>query len=224
MGSFYKLFELSTNNKSFTSKQKMNRQSSVHQEGYDYLFKIVLTGDSGVGKSNLLSRFARNEFTLGSKQTIGVEFATRSIEVGEKTIKSQIWDTAGQERFRANQKSFQNVGHWLTELKEHGDENIKVMLVGNKSDLRHLRVVASEDAKAFAEEKEIDFIETSALDQTNVETAFHNIITDIYYQLLNTSKNSDQNLDTVLPDEDNPRPTEKLTPDNQTNPKCMGWC
>ena len=59
----------------------MNRQSSVHQEGYDYLFKIVLTGDSGVGKSNLLSRFARNEFTLGSKQTIGVEFATRSIEV-----------------------------------------------------------------------------------------------------------------------------------------------
>ena len=166
-----------------------------------------------------------------------------SFKVGEKTIKSQIWDTAGQERFRAitaayyrgavgallvydiaNQKSFQNVGHWLTELKEHGDENIKVMLVGNKSDLRHLRVVASEDAKAFAEEKEIDFIETSALDQTNVETAFHNIITDIYYHLLNTSKNSDQNLDTVLPDEDNPRPTEKLTPDNQTNPKCMGWC
>ena len=75
------MLEFSSNNKGSTSKQKMNRQSSVHQEGYDYLFKIVLTGDSGVGKSNLLSRFARNEFTLGSKQTIGVEFATRSIEV-----------------------------------------------------------------------------------------------------------------------------------------------
>ena len=71
----------------------MNRQSSVHQEGYDYLFKIVLTGDSGVGKSNLLSRFARNEFTLGSKQTIGVEFATRSIEV----TNHKVYQTLHQE-------------------------------------------------------------------------------------------------------------------------------
>ena len=98
------------------------------------------------------------------------------------------------------------------------------MLVGNKSDLRHLRVVASEDAKAFAEDKEIDFIETSALDQTNVETAFHNIITDIYYHLINTSKNSEISLDTVDGYDDNPRPTEKLTPDPPNNSKCMGWC
>ena len=95
------------------------------------------------------------------------------------------------------------------------------MLVGNKSDLRHLRVVASEDAKAFAEEKEIDFIETSALDATNVETAFHNVITDIYYHLLNTtSRNSQQPLDEVLTNEDNQRPTEKLTPDNPNGSKC----
>jgi len=68
---------------------------------YDYLFKVVLIGDSGVGKSNLLSRFTRNEFNLESKSTIGVEFATRSIQVDGKTIKAQIWDTAGQERYRA---------------------------------------------------------------------------------------------------------------------------
>lgn len=68
---------------------------------YDYLFKVVLIGDSGVGKSNLLSRFTRNEFMLESKSTIGVEFATRSIQVDGKTIKAQIWDTAGQERYRA---------------------------------------------------------------------------------------------------------------------------
>jgi len=68
---------------------------------YDYLFKVVLIGDSGVGKSNLLSRFTRNEFCLESKSTIGVEFATRSIQVDGKTIKAQIWDTAGQERYRA---------------------------------------------------------------------------------------------------------------------------
>jgi len=68
---------------------------------YDYLFKVVLIGDSGVGKSNLLSRFTRNEFSLESKSTIGVEFATRSIQVDGKTVKAQIWDTAGQERYRA---------------------------------------------------------------------------------------------------------------------------
>ena len=67
-------------------------------DDYDYLFKVVLIGDSGVGKSNLLSRFTRNEFSLESKSTIGVEFATRSIRVDDKIVKAQIWDTAGQER------------------------------------------------------------------------------------------------------------------------------
>jgi len=71
---------------------------------YDYLFKVVLIGDSGVGKSNLLSRFTRNEFNLESKSTIGVEFATRSIQVDGKTIKAQIWDTAGQERYRRSRQ------------------------------------------------------------------------------------------------------------------------
>lgn len=74
---------------------------SVNDEEYDYLFKVVLIGDSGVGKSNLLSRFTRNEFNLESKSTIGVEFATRSIKTDDKVIKAQIWDTAGQERYRA---------------------------------------------------------------------------------------------------------------------------
>lgn len=68
-------------------------------DDYDYLFKVVLIGDSGVGKSNLLSRFTRNEFNLESKSTIGVEFATRSIHVDDKIVKAQIWDTAGQERY-----------------------------------------------------------------------------------------------------------------------------
>lgn len=71
-------------------------------EDYDYLFKVVLIGDSGVGKSNLLSRFTRNEFSLESKSTIGVEFATRSIRVEDKVVKAQIWDTAGQERYTPN--------------------------------------------------------------------------------------------------------------------------
>lgn len=130
---------------------------------------VVLIGDSGVGKSNLLSRFTRNEFNLDSKSTIGVEFATRSIQVDSKTIKAQIWDTAGQERYRAitsayyrgavgallvydisKHQTYDNVNRWLKELRDHADSNIVIMLVGNKSDLRHLRAVPTEEAKQFA--------------------------------------------------------------------------
>ena len=174
---------------------------------------MVLIGDSGVGKSNLLSRFTRNEFNLDSKSTIGVEFATRSIQVDAKTIKAQIWDTAGQERYRAitsayyrgavgallvydisKHQTYENVMRWLKELRDHADSNIVIMLVGNKSDLRHLRAVPTEEAKQFASrwivrkqgsvhkltvpgENNLSFIETSALDASNVELAFQNILT-----------------------------------------------
>ncbi|PVZ99692.1 hypothetical protein BB558_004273 [Smittium angustum] len=166
---------------------------------YDYLFKVVLIGDSGVGKSNLLSRFTRNEFNLESKSTIGVEFATRGIQVDDKTIKAQIWDTAGQERYRAitsayyrgavgallvydiaKHGTYDNVNRWLKELRDHADSNIVIMLVGNKSDLRHLRAVPTDDAKQFANDNGLFFIETSALDSNNVEQAFHQILTEIY--------------------------------------------
>ncbi|XP_042483395.1 ras-related protein RABA2a-like [Macadamia integrifolia] len=168
-------------------------------EDYDYLFKVVLIGDSGVGKSNLLSRFTRNEFCLESKSTIGVEFATRTVQVEGKTIKAQIWDTAGQERYRAitsayyrgalgallvydvtKPTTFENVSRWLKELRDHADSNIVIMLIGNKTDLEHLRAVATEDAQSFAEKEGLSFIETSALEATNVEKAFHNILAEIY--------------------------------------------
>ncbi|MED6233216.1 Ras- protein Rab-11A [Ataeniobius toweri] len=168
----------------------------TRDDEYDYLFKVVLIGDSGVGKSNLLSRFTRNEFNLESKSTIGVEFATRSIQVDGKTVKAQIWDTAGQERYRAitsayyrgavgallvydiaKHLTYENVERWLKELRDHADSNIVIMLVGNKSDLRHLRAVPTDEARAFAEKNGLSFLETSALDSTNVETAFQTILT-----------------------------------------------
>jgi small GTP-binding protein len=172
---------------------------ATKDEEYDYLFKVVLIGDSGVGKSNLLSRFTRNEFNLESKSTIGVEFATKSIQVDTKTVKAQIWDTAGQERYRAitsayyrgavgallvydisKQLTFQNVERWLKELRDHAEQNIVIMLVGNKSDLRHKRAVTTEHAMAFAESNNLAFIETSALDATGVDEAFRQILTEIY--------------------------------------------
>merc|ERR1711904_738706 len=166
---------------------------------YDYLFKVVLIGDSGVGKSNLLSRFTRNEFHLDSKSTIGVEFATQTIPIDKKNIKAQIWDTAGQERYRAitsayyrgavgallvyditKRQSFDDVERWLSELRDHAEENIAVLLVGNKSDLKHLRAVSTSEAAEFAEKQGLAAIETSALDATNVDIAFHRILSDIY--------------------------------------------
>ncbi|KAL1560350.1 Ras-related protein ric2 [Salvia divinorum] len=169
------------------------------EDDYDYLFKVVLIGDSGVGKSNLLSRFTRNEFSLESKSTIGVEFATRSLTVDAKVIKAQIWDTAGQERYRAitsayyrgavgallvydvtRHSTFESVERWLRELRDHTDPNIVVMLIGNKCDLRHLVAVSTDDGTSFAEKESLYFMETSALDATNVENAFTEVLTQIH--------------------------------------------
>uniref|UniRef100_A0A1B0A2W2 Ras-related protein Rab-25 n=1 Tax=Glossina pallidipes TaxID=7398 RepID=A0A1B0A2W2_GLOPL len=166
---------------------------------YDYIFKVILVGDASVGKSNLVSRFTRNEFNLETKSTIGVEFATRSVKVDGRTIKVQIWDTAGQECYRAitsayyrgavgallvydiaKHMTYENVDRWLQELRYHVDHHIVIMLVGNKSDLTDLRSVTIEEAKQFAELKGLRFIETSALASTNVEAAFQNVLAEIY--------------------------------------------
>jgi len=170
-----------------------------NDDEYDYLFKVVLIGDSGVGKSNLLSRFTRDEFNLESKSTIGVEFATKSIMTEGKTIKAQIWDTAGQERYRAitsayyrgavgallvydisKRSSYDNVTRWLRELRDHADANIVIMLVGNKKDLRHMRQVQTDEAKEFCKQNKLFFIETSALADSNVNTAFETILKEIH--------------------------------------------
>ncbi|KAL9547761.1 Ras-related protein Rab-11A [Mucor bainieri] len=185
---------------------------SRRDDDYDYLFKVVLIGDSSVGKTNLLGRFTRNEFNLESKSTIGVEFATRSVEVDNKVIKAQIWDTAGQERYRAitsayyrgavgallvydisKHSTFESVSRWLKELRDHADANIVIMLVGNKSDLRHLRAVPTEEAKQFATENGLSFIETSALDATNVELSFQRNLTEIYRIVSNKALETSNN-------------------------------
>ncbi|GAB4830322.1 Ras- protein RABA5b [Ancistrocladus abbreviatus] len=128
--------------------------------GEEYLFKIVIIGDSAVGKSNLLSRYARNEFDINTKATIGVEFQTQCVEIDGKEVKAQIWDTAGQERFRAvtsayyrgavgalivydvsRRSTFENVGRWLEELNTHCDTTVARILVGNKCDLENIREI-----------------------------------------------------------------------------------
>nr|KYP75780.1 Ras-related protein Rab11A [Cajanus cajan] len=176
----------------------------------DYVFKVVLIGDSAVGKSQILARFARNEFSLDSKATIGVEFQTRTLVIQHKSVKAQIWDTAGQERFSISsslllllyravtsayyrgavgamlvyditkRQSFDHIPRWLEELRNHADKNIVIILIGNKSDLENQRAVSTEDAKEFAEKEGLFFLETSALEATNVETAFMTVLTEIF--------------------------------------------
>jgi len=159
---------------------------------YDYLFKLLLIGDSGVGKSCLLLRFADHTYTESYISTIGVDFKIRTITTrDEKTIKLQIWDTAGQERFRTitssyyrgahgiivvydvtDQESFNNVKQWLNEIERYVCEKVNKLLVGNKCDLVSKKAVSYEVAKGFADKLDIPFLETSAKAATNVEKAF----------------------------------------------------
>ncbi|KAK4720960.1 hypothetical protein R3W88_011193 [Solanum pinnatisectum] len=165
----------------------------------DYVFKVVLIGDSAVGKSQILARFARNEFSLDSKATIGVEFQTRTLVIQHKSVKAQIWDTAGQERYRAvtsayyrgavgamlvyditKRQTFDHIPRWLEELRAHADRNIVIILIGNKTDLKDQRAVPTEDAKEFAQKEGLFFLETSAMEATNVEDAFSTVLTEIF--------------------------------------------
>ncbi|WIA44030.1 hypothetical protein OEZ86_010402 [Tetradesmus obliquus] len=167
-------------------------------EEYDFLFKLLLIGDSGVGKSCLLLRFADDTYTESYISTIGVDFKIRTVELDGKVIKLQIWDTAGQERFRTitssyyrgahgiivvydvtDQDSFNNVKQWLNEIDRYANENVNKLLVGNKSDLTSKRVVDYQTAKAFADEIGIPFLETSAKNSSNVEQAFMTMAAEI---------------------------------------------
>ncbi|MEJ1273533.1 RAB1B member RAS oncogene family [Cricetulus griseus] len=165
---------------------------------YDYLFKLLLIGDSGVGKSCLLLRFADDTYTESYISTIGVDFKIRTIELDGKTIKLQIWDTAGQERFRTitssyyrgahgiivvydvtDQESYANVKQWLQEIDRYASENVNKLLVGNKSDLTTKKVVDNTTAKEFADSLGVPFLETSAKNATNVEQAFMTMAAEI---------------------------------------------
>mmetsp|Transcript_2500 Transcript_2500/g.3873 ORF Transcript_2500/g.3873 Transcript_2500/m.3873 type:complete len:225 (-) Transcript_2500:275-949(-) len=170
-------------------------------DDYDYLFKIILVGDSGVGKSNLMSQFTSGEFSLDNRATIGVGFAARNVDIQGKRIKAQIWDTAGQERYKSinnayyrgaygalvvyditKRKTFDAVPNWLSDVCKHASSDIPVVvtLVGNKNDLEHLRSVQLEEASAYAEQQKIGMMETSALSAQNVEEAFMNTIQRIF--------------------------------------------
>ncbi|KAL7264997.1 hypothetical protein ACSBR1_002863 [Camellia fascicularis] len=170
---------------------------------YDYLIKLLLFGDSGVGKSCLLLRFSDDSFTTSFITTIGIDFKLRTIELDGKRIKLQIWDTAGQERFRTittayyrgamgillvydvtDESSFNNIKNWINNIEQHASDNVNKMLVGNKADMdESKRAVPTSWGQALADEYGIKFFETSAKTNLNVEQVFFSIARDIKQRL-----------------------------------------
>uniref|UniRef100_A0A8D8XYB8 Ras-related protein Rab-14 n=1 Tax=Cacopsylla melanoneura TaxID=428564 RepID=A0A8D8XYB8_9HEMI len=176
--------------------------SSSGQYSYSYIFKYIIIGDMGVGKSCLLHQFTEQKFMPDCPHTIGVEFGTRIIEVHGEKIKLQIWDTAGQERFRAVTRSYyrgaagalmvyditrrstyNHLSSWLTDTKNLTNPNTVIFLIGNKMDLEGSRDVRYDEAKKFAEENDLIFVEASAMTGENVEQAFLETAKKIYQNI-----------------------------------------
>ena len=168
------------------------------EDNYDMIFKILVIGDSGVGKSNLLLRYVKNEFASDMRSTVGVEFGTKMLKIDNYDVKAQIWDTAGQERYRAitsayykgakgvlivyditRKNSFENVDKWLNDFKMKSDDDAVIVIVGNKSDLINEREVSIEEATLKAQVNHLAFFETSAKENENVHSAFISLITQV---------------------------------------------
>lgn len=158
---------------------------------FEFIFKYIVIGDMGVGKSCLLHQFTEQKFLMDSPHTIGVEFGTRVIDVRDKKVKLQVWDTAGQERFRAvtrtyyrgaagcllvyditRRTTYNHVSTWLADARSLTNPNTVIMLIGNKRDLDDQREVSFEEASNFARENDLIFMETSAKTGDAVEDAF----------------------------------------------------
>ena len=164
------------------------------EEEYDFIFKVLLLGNSDVGKSSLILRYVDQVWSDTFVPTIGVDFKVKTLEIDNKQIKMQIWDTAGQERFRnvissyfrgshgifliydiTNRDSFKNLENWLIEIEKNASQNVLKILIGNKSDLVDDREIKTEEGQAFANRNGMKFIETSAKMNTNVNEAFETL-------------------------------------------------
>ncbi|XP_053133506.1 ras-related protein Rab-13 isoform X4 [Hemicordylus capensis] len=175
-------------------------------KSYDHLFKLLLIGDSGVGKTCLIIRFAEDNFSGTYISTIGIDFKIRTVEIEGKRIKLQVWDTAGQERFKTittayyrgamgiilvyditDEKSFENIQNWMKSIKENASAGVERLLLGNKCDMESKRKVPRDRAEKLSKEYGIRFFETSAKSSVNVAEAFSTLARDI---LLKSSKKS----------------------------------
>lgn len=181
-------------------------------KSYDYLFKLLLIGDSGVGKTSILFKFSEDTFSPAFISTIGIDFKIRTIEVDGKKIKLQVWDTAGQERFRtittayyrgamgimlvydvSNLKSFENISNWIRNIEIHATQDVELMILGNKCDISDKRQVSKERGEQLALQHSIKFFETSAKAAINIEEAFVTLARDIKLKMEKRIEDSNLN-------------------------------
>jgi Ras-related protein Rab-1A len=175
-------------------KIKKTRREGSMESDCKYLFKIILIGNSGVGKTCLMKRYTDETYNFTQASTIGVDFKIKTVEIEGEKIKLQIWDTAGQERFRAiisnyyrgahgiiivfdmgSRDSFDNLGDWLGEVKKHTGQDVEILILGNKCDDRERIVVGEEETSRFLEMNGIEtgsYFTTSAKDNINVNASF----------------------------------------------------
>ena len=175
----------------------------------EFKFKVVIVGDSSVGKTNLVKRFMNNTFIKDSKATVGVEFMSKTFIVNKKVFKVELWDTAGQERYKAitaayykgakgamivydvtSKSTFDNVDKWCNELRMKGSNNINIIMIGNKTDLKDNIVINSDMSQEKGKFLQIPVMETSALDSSNVKEAFYLLIQEMYLSFINKENNN----------------------------------
>jgi Ras-related protein Rab-11A len=181
------------------------------EEEYEMMIKIILIGDSAVGKTNIMSRYLKGEFMESSKATIGVEFGSKIFKIDEHVIKAQIWDTAGQEKYKSitgayykgtkgafivyditRQETFDNVDRWINELKVTADPKLFMILIGNKCDLADKREVSIEQGEEKAKSFGCAFLETSALSGDNIDKGFQMMAEEILKKNLNDDLDDDE--------------------------------
>ena len=197
------------------------------------MFKVVLIGDMKVGKTNIVSRYIKNEFNKDSMSTIGVEFGSKELVIEGHNVKVQIWDTAGQEKYKSitnayykgakgafvvyditNKNSFDNADNWLNNLRASADKKCSIILIGNKSDLENKREVSLEQGEEKAKNSEIAFMETSALSGDNIDKAFEMMINEAY-KICHSEMLADVNIDIGKSDELSLKRPKEETPDNK---------
>ena len=169
------------------------------RESSEMIFKLIIIGDSTTGKTNILSKYLNNKFDRDSKSTIGMELGNKSFKIKNDTVNCQIWDTAGQERYRSMTKAyyqgalgafivyditrrntFENVENWMNDLRKCSDKKVTIILLGNKNDLENEREVKTEEGEMFAKNNDMAFMETSALNGTNIDMAFKSLVEEVY--------------------------------------------
>ena len=180
------------------------------EEEYEMMVKVILSGDSAVGKTNIMSKYLKNQFLEDSKATVGVEFGSKLFTINGHNIKAQIWDTAGQEKYKAitgayykgskgafvvyditRKDTFDSVDKWIHDLKSTGDPKMTIMIIGNKLDLEHKREVLKEQGEEKAKSFECAFLETSAFSGDNIEKGFEMMISEIFKKYGNDSLEDD---------------------------------